>query len=46
VLTALNETVPHSRTMDEHIARLRQWASGRARNASTAVNLVRHAVDE
>lgn len=46
VLTALRETVPLSRTMDEQIARLRQWASGRARNASTPANLVRHAIQE
>jgi hypothetical protein len=46
VLNALNETIPLSRTMDEQITRLRQWASGRARNASPAVTLVQHAVDE
>jgi SpoVK/Ycf46/Vps4 family AAA+-type ATPase len=34
VLTALKETVPLAKTMDEHIARLRSWADGRARNAS------------
>jgi SpoVK/Ycf46/Vps4 family AAA+-type ATPase len=34
VLSALGETVPLARTMDEHISRLRGWADGRARNAS------------
>jgi len=34
VLSALQETVPLARTMDEQINRLRQWADGRARNAS------------
>jgi hypothetical protein len=34
VLSALGETVPLARTMDEHIGRLRAWADGRARNAS------------
>jgi SpoVK/Ycf46/Vps4 family AAA+-type ATPase len=34
VLSALQETVPLARTMDEQINRLRQWAEGRARNAS------------
>jgi hypothetical protein len=34
VLTALGETVPLARTMDEQIDRLRAWADGRARNAS------------
>ncbi len=46
VLGALRETVPLSRTMDEQIARLRQWAAGRARNASPGVQLLRRAVDE
>jgi ATP-dependent Zn protease len=36
VLTALGETVPLARTMDEQINRLRSWAEGRARNASVA----------
>jgi hypothetical protein len=36
VLTALAETVPLARTMDEQIDRLRSWAEGRARNASVA----------
>ena len=34
VLSVLGETVPLARTMDGQIAGLRQWASGRARNAS------------
>jgi ATP-dependent 26S proteasome regulatory subunit len=34
VLTALGETVPLAKTMDEQINRLRSWAEGRARNAS------------
>ena len=34
VLTALNQTVPLAKTMDEQINRLRTWAEGRARNAS------------
>src|SRR5438876_1348567 len=36
VLTALAQTVPLARTMDEQIDRLRNWADGRARNASVA----------
>jgi ATP-dependent 26S proteasome regulatory subunit len=36
VLKALRETVPLARTMDEQINRLRNWADGRARNASVA----------
>jgi hypothetical protein len=36
VLTALGQTVPLARTMDEQINRLRSWAEGRARNASIA----------
>jgi len=35
-LTALSQTVPLARTMDEQINRLRSWAEGRARNASVA----------
>lgn len=46
VLNALRETVPLSRTMEEQISRLRQWVAGRARPASAAVTVVRHAVDE
>jgi hypothetical protein len=34
VLTALGQTVPLAKTMDEQINRLRHWAEGRARNAS------------
>lgn len=34
VLTALSQTVPLAKTMDEQISRLRSWADGRARNAS------------
>ena len=34
VLTALAQTVPLAKTMDEQINRLRSWAEGRARNAS------------
>src|SRR5580693_4564072 len=33
ILTALSQTVPLAKTMDEHLSRLRQWAVGRARNA-------------
>jgi len=36
VLTALAQTVPLAKTMDEQINRLRSWAEGRARNASVA----------
>ena len=35
VLTAIRQTVPLAKTMDEQINRLRSWADGRARNAST-----------
>ncbi|MBN8248038.1 MAG: AAA family ATPase, partial [Verrucomicrobia bacterium] len=34
VLSALHQTVPLARTMDEQITRLRTWCEGRARNAS------------
>jgi ATP-dependent 26S proteasome regulatory subunit len=34
VLETLHQTVPLSKTMDEHLSRLRNWAEGRARNAS------------
>jgi hypothetical protein len=34
ILTALSQTVPLAKTMDEQISRLRAWAEGRARNAS------------
>jgi ATP-dependent 26S proteasome regulatory subunit len=36
ILAALGQTVPLAKTMDEQIGRLRQWAEGRARNASVA----------
>jgi AAA+ superfamily predicted ATPase len=36
VLEALRQTVPLAKTMDQQINRLRNWAEGRARNASTA----------
>ena len=36
ILEALRQTVPLARTMDEQIGRLRNWAEGRARNASLA----------
>ena len=35
VLDALRQTVPLSKTMDQQIGALRNWAEGRARNAST-----------
>ena len=35
ILHALAQTVPLAKTMDEQISRLRAWAEGRARNAST-----------
>jgi ATP-dependent 26S proteasome regulatory subunit len=34
VLETLHQTVPLSKTMDEHLSRLRNWAEGRARHAS------------
>jgi len=34
VLETLRQTVPLSKTMDEHLNRLRSWAEGRARSAS------------
>lgn len=34
ILNAVTQTVPLAKTMDEHINALRQWAEGRARNAS------------
>jgi SpoVK/Ycf46/Vps4 family AAA+-type ATPase len=36
IRTALVQSVPLARTMDEQISRLRRWAEGRARNASVA----------
>jgi SpoVK/Ycf46/Vps4 family AAA+-type ATPase len=37
VLNVLAQTVPLAKTMDEQISRLRAWADGRARNASTPI---------
>ena len=34
ILVTLAQTVPLAKTMDEQISRLRNWAEGRARNAS------------
>ena len=34
MLATLAQTVPLAKTMDEQINRLRNWAEGRARNAS------------
>lgn len=34
ILSALTQTVPLAKTMDEQISTLREWAEGRARNAS------------
>lgn len=34
ILSAIEQTVPLAKTMDEQINRLRTWAEGRARNAS------------
>lgn len=39
ILTALSQTVPLAKTMDEQISRLRSWAEGRARNASVPRDL-------
>ncbi len=36
ILEALSQTVPLSKTMDEQLSRLRAWAEGRARHASSA----------
>jgi hypothetical protein len=35
ILTALGQTVPLAKTMDDQIGNLRVWAQGRARNASS-----------
>jgi len=43
VLTALSQTVPLAKTMDEQISRLRSWADGRARNASVPRAVLREA---
>ncbi len=34
ILNAVTQTVPLAKTMDEQISTLREWAEGRARNAS------------
>src|SRR5712671_2107000 len=34
ILQTMSQTVPLSKTMDEHLNRLRSWAEGRARHAS------------
>jgi SpoVK/Ycf46/Vps4 family AAA+-type ATPase len=39
VMSALAQTVPLAKTMDEQINRLRSWADGRARNASVPRNV-------
>jgi SpoVK/Ycf46/Vps4 family AAA+-type ATPase len=41
VLTTLSQTVPLAKTMDEQINRLRNWAEGRARNASVPRELLK-----
>ena len=41
ILHALAETVPLAKTMDEQIGRLRNWAEGRARNASVPISTQR-----
>ncbi|HTS16070.1 MAG TPA: AAA family ATPase [Verrucomicrobiae bacterium] len=38
ILQTMRQTVPLSKTMDEHLNRLRNWAEGRARNASVPRN--------
>ena len=43
VLTALGQTVPLAKTMDDQINRLRAWADGRARNASIAREQIKSA---
>jgi SpoVK/Ycf46/Vps4 family AAA+-type ATPase len=40
VRSALTQTVPLAKTMDEQISRLRAWAEGRARNASVRRRMV------
>ena len=42
ILTTLSQTVPLAKTMDEQISRLRNWAEGRARNASIPRELLKH----
>lgn len=41
ILTALQQTVPLSKTMEEKINQLRSWAEGRARNASVPLDVTR-----
>jgi len=40
ILSALTQTVPLAKTMDEQISALRGWAEGRARNASVPRTIV------
>ena len=42
LLRSLKETVPLSKTMSENVAKLRAWAEGRARFASTRDSLASH----
>ena len=42
VLAALDQTVPLAKTMSEKITAQRNWAEGRARNASTARRVKGH----
>ena len=39
ILQTIRQTVPLSKTMDEHLNRLRNWAEGRARHASVPRSL-------
>ncbi|MDR3460274.1 MAG: AAA family ATPase [Verrucomicrobiae bacterium] len=41
ILVTLSQTVPLAKTMDEQINRLRNWAEGRARNASIPRELLK-----
>jgi adenylate kinase family enzyme len=41
ILITLSQTVPLAKTMDEQINRLRNWAEGRARNASVPRELLK-----
>ena len=43
VLTALSQTVPLAKTMDEQINRLRSWAEGRARNGAELDRITKRA---
>jgi SpoVK/Ycf46/Vps4 family AAA+-type ATPase len=40
ILQTMRQTVPLSKTMDEHLNRLRSWAEGRARHASVPRALI------